>query len=330
MFCHTHQHGLKAALCIAAALPVVAYGDEALLRFRAESSVLTGEIRLGDVSTVSLGDEHTAAAMKEVIIGESAPPGYSRFVTPSEIVRYYLAPHFPDVSFRIADDRRISVTTLGKSIKIIDIEQNIRSYITQQLKWERDNYTVRIVARKGTEITCYDAPYSLEISGLTSGYAKGSLRLTVHIMQKEKTFRMTVPVKIEVTAPVVVAKQPIPRGSELSEHNTELAHRDVTYCSYVCYSGIDQICNKIAIRSLKAGTIIHEKHVKAKPLIERGEMVRIRVRKGPVSVSVTGTAKENGLAGQLIWVQNNKSGKLLQAEVVTRGTVRLPISEEAI
>jgi flagella basal body P-ring formation protein FlgA len=61
--------------------------------------------------------------------------------------------------------------------------------------------------------------------------------------------------------------------------------------------------------------------VKTVPAVEKGDPVAIIVKKGRISVSVVGIAREQGEIGEKIWVQNSKTNKLIRVKIKGKGIV---------
>jgi flagella basal body P-ring formation protein FlgA len=76
-----------------------------------------------------------------------------------------------------------------------------------------------------------------------------------------------------------------------------------------------------ALRSVAAGGILHDRMLRAIPVVARGDQVRIHYIGERVKISVLGVARDNGGSGERIWVENLQTGKLIRAAVSGKGSV---------
>ena len=74
-------------------------------------------------------------------------------------------------------------------------------------------------------------------------------------------------------------------------------------------------------RTLKAGDYLRQADLKETPVILAGDPVELHVRRGQVSVTVRGFARQNGCLGQTIPVRSELTGRLVNARVAGPGRV---------
>ncbi len=77
------------------------------------------------------------------------------------------------------------------------------------------------------------------------------------------------------------------------------------------------------MRSIRMGRAIRTDRLEEAPVILRGDRITLSLRRGGLSISTTGKAKEDGLQGALIKVTNLDSRKTVIAKVIGPGHVRV-------
>ncbi|HNQ02925.1 MAG TPA: flagellar basal body P-ring formation chaperone FlgA, partial [Syntrophales bacterium] len=80
---------------------------------------------------------------------------------------------------------------------------------------------------------------------------------------------------------------------------------------------------KKATAGLNAGTEITRQMLRSAPVVKKGEVVRIVLESGPMTISAVGLCQEDGGRGDLIRVQNVSSKKIIFARVMGTALVRV-------
>lgn len=76
-------------------------------------------------------------------------------------------------------------------------------------------------------------------------------------------------------------------------------------------------------RNVRAGTPLEKRLLAVPVLVHRNEFVQIESGSGAIKVHAEGEALDDGYQGDTIKVKNNRSGKIVQATVIDRNTVRI-------
>ena len=126
------------------------------------------------------------------------------------------------------------------------------------------------------------------------------------------------------TQQIAVVKRLIPRGGSVDLANVNI----VPLKSRKLSRGVRPLIwqkgeNLRARRALRVGTIIGEWDVDPMPDINAGDPVSIEMIRGNIRVTATAIAKEDGFAGETIWVQNSKSHRRIRVKVIESGRVEL-------
>ena len=308
-------------LCVVLHLTVlinISTAASASLFFKDTVLINDSIMTLSDLATVSSQNSELLMALKKASAGQTAPPGYSRFVNSRDLVLYRLQAAFPDVDFSFTGADRILVRTDFSELRVGDYSREIHDYLESVIKWGKDTWKLTI-ENPGESWKCLKAPVIVTPGGAEQGYPKGRTVLTLLVEQGSRKTRVPVRCNIEVVIPVVVLTNQVVRGQEITTAACEIRRFDITHFGPLPYRSLDQVFGMRAARTLAPGTVLHDRLVQAIPLVDKGDLVQILVQKGRVKVAVSGIARESGGPGERIWVENSSSRKLMRVTVKEKG-----------
>jgi len=122
---------------------------------------------------------------------------------------------------------------------------------------------------------------------------------------------------------VVVAMHPIERGELINEGSVTIERCDVTMLLGKYFSNMEQLEGLQAKMRIGLGRPLNMHYLEQRPLVERGDMVRIEAKVGGIVAVTMGLAKDKGAEGDHIVVMNTTSREKLLAEVIGPGKVRV-------
>ncbi|MBD3317022.1 MAG: flagellar basal body P-ring formation protein FlgA [Chitinivibrionales bacterium] len=292
------------------------------ITFSDSSLVNDTAIRLGDIAQLHGDDGALTRELEARIIGQAAPPGFARYVGHYEAVRYAVTSRFPTVELPEPTTGRTRVVTDYRTAGIDDYRDRILDYLATTIEWVPQDYTVDIENADETW-RCHNHPFTVRVEGLTDPRPRGHVRLWLVVTQMGKERRVMVRCRVKVTAAVLVAAGTIRRGEPISAAAIRKERRDITSLRFVPLTEPTAVSKVRAVRTLTPGTVLHDRCVEKMPLIYRDDLVYVTTQAGNVRVSVRARARESGGLGDLIWVQNLNSRKLLRVKVRGKEDVRV-------
>lgn len=301
---------------------VSAYATPIELLFKDSASVNDTIITFGDVASVRSRDSGIAEKIRQIAAGISAPAGFSRFVSAEDAVIFRLKPLFGNAQISIHGSRRVSVFTNYKKVSVSDYRENIIGYIKSNLSWPQQCFSVAILNPEHSW-NVLNQPFDVSLRGLSDCYAKGNTQVELIAKQGNRTYRIPVRCKINVAISVIVACRQIKRGKIVEIEDCEFRKMDITGFGPTPLGSIEDIKNMQALRTIEPGTVIHDRLLKQKPLIEKGDRVTICSESVSVRVYVSAVARESGNTGEKIWVQNENSNRLIRVTVLDKGKVAI-------
>ena len=291
------------------------------IHFFDSAKVKNEKIVLGDIARISIESNCEAksiAGLPELFIGEAAPAGYSRFVDVHTILQTYLRPQFSHISTGGA--QRVKVRTDAYFKTVGDYENQIVSYLKKNMHWSEKDVTI-IVKNPEKQWRCYKKNFQITFHGITTPYPKGNIQFFMKITQGNWILTIPVHCNIKVTTPVVSVAEQISRNEKIQKKHIRLVSVDITSFKYTPCTSVSSIVGNIAVKTLSPGTIIHTGCIKPVPDICRGDQINIILQKGKIKLSVSGRAREEGMKGDRIWVENIQSHKLMKVIIIGKGLV---------
>ena len=134
----------------------------------------------------------------------------------------------------------------------------------------------------------------------------------------------SVALRVKAVAEVLTATADIHQNDPLTDKNTSWEKRDITTISTPITKSSDaDASERIAHRSLKAGTVITSSDAELPPAVHKGDSVNLVVRCGNVTLRATGEARQDGHIGETVRVFSGVSQGDLRARVVEPGLVEI-------
>jgi len=131
--------------------------------------------------------------------------------------------------------------------------------------------------------------------------------------------------RIDIYGPVLVARQPLARGSTIQETDLEPVERNLSNLPYGYYTDSQSIAGQLAKRNITAATVITPQMLQAPKLVKRGQRVTLIVETGPLKIRSTGKAMSDGKSGDLVSVKSDGSLRVVDGIVVSPGVIKVTL-----
>ncbi|GAA0688617.1 hypothetical protein GCM10009104_13550 [Marinobacterium maritimum] len=149
-------------------------------------------------------------------------------------------------------------------------------------------------------------------------------RITAKVGCNQPRWSLFVTGQAQVFKPVVMAANPIIKGSRIRASMLQLREQDISSLRGDYFQRQQDVSGHLARISISADTVITPRMLTQANAISRGDAVTIEARRGGVLIRTEGTAQENGRIGETIDVTNNRSGIKVRARVTASGRVQVP------
>jgi len=131
--------------------------------------------------------------------------------------------------------------------------------------------------------------------------------------------------RIDVFGPVLVARQPLARGTAIQETDLELVERNLSDMPYGYYTASQSIEGQLAKRTITSATVITPQMLQAPNLVKRGQRVTLIVETGPLKIRSTGKAMNDGKSGDLVSVKSDGSLRTVDGIVISPGVIKVAL-----
>lgn len=134
-----------------------------------------------------------------------------------------------------------------------------------------------------------------------------------------------VPARVRVVQQVVVAVQPVPRGTVLTAADVRLEARDTSTLSSGYFQDDSEVLGKVVTNALATGSVLTPQIVKAPMVVRRGERVTLLAQTAGIEVRMAGKALADGALGQRIQVRSLPSKRIVEGVVGRDGVVSVDL-----
>lgn len=161
-----------------------------------------------------------------------------------------------------------------------------------------------------------------------------ALQLTLHGARKDygyltvrvrcsgsQPWTVYVSANVDITTQVIVATRPLQRGQIIDDTMITLKRLSLNGLGQHFYQRAEDIIGKQVAHSMSGNRVIRSNMLEEALLVKRGDNVVIIAQNEALAVKMTGTALSNGQKGEQIRVKNNRSQRIVKAEVLSRGEV---------
>ncbi len=144
-----------------------------------------------------------------------------------------------------------------------------------------------------------------------------------------RPWKVYVPVEVAVSATVLVASRPLPRGHVLTAADVREERRDVSRLRRGYLSDLSQLAGQRLKAPLLAGKVLTPGLLEFDRVIRRGQSVTVIANSGGIAVSMAGTALTDGGLNQRIRVENANSGRIIEGIVRSREHIEVLVPDGA-
>ncbi len=131
--------------------------------------------------------------------------------------------------------------------------------------------------------------------------------------------------RVDVFGPVLIARQPLPRGTPIGDSDLELVERNLANLPHGYYTDSQAVTDMLAKRTIAATTVITPHMLQAPKLVKRGQRVTLIAESGAMSIRSVGKALSDGKAGDTVSVRAEGSRRVVDGVVVSQGVIKVTL-----
>lgn len=139
------------------------------------------------------------------------------------------------------------------------------------------------------------------------------------------TWKLHLPVTIEVFADVAVASIPLVKGQILDAAAVKLQKTNIARLKNGYFADNDALKGLEARRSLPSGTVLTSRNLQPRMLVKSGQQVTLVLDYRGLQVKSSGRALQSARMGQRVRVRNSQSQRIVEGIVSGEGLVKITI-----
>jgi flagellar basal body P-ring formation protein FlgA len=204
-----------------------------------------------------------------------------------------------------------------------EIKDAVKSYIEENAPWPKDRIRVEFLAAI-PEAAITAGSSTCQVRSRAGESYIGRTAFVVRFSKGDTFLREeTIRVRIEVLTDVVVTTNGIARDALIDPIDVTVKKKWLDTVTSGVVTDVNEVGGKKAAMRINAGTEITKHMLRSVPVVKKGEVVRIVLESGPMSISAVGLCQEDGGQGDLVRVENTSSKKIIFARVMGRSTVKV-------
>ena len=204
-----------------------------------------------------------------------------------------------------------------------EIKDAVKSHIEENAPWPKDRIRVEYLAAI-PEAAIAAGSSTCQVRSRAGESYIGRTAFVVRFCKGDMFLREeTIRVRIEVLTDVVVTTNGIVRDALIDPSDVTVKKKWLDTVTSGVVTDVNEIEGKKAAMRINAGTEITKHMLRSVPVVKKGEVVRILLESGPMSISAVGLCQEDGGQGDLVRVENTSSKKIIFARVMGRSTVKV-------
>lgn len=137
----------------------------------------------------------------------------------------------------------------------------------------------------------------------------------------ERRWTVYVPATLEIYANVLVSTRFLDRGDIISPEDLTYRRVDIATTGHGHVLDMDRVTGMQVKRPIKIGATIKTNYLEALEIVEKGQTVVVTSSSRFLSVETSGVALSSGQLGEQIKVKNERSNRVVSAQIVAPGRV---------
>lgn len=215
----------------------------------------------------------------------------------------------------------------GDFITPVEIEAEVRQYLNDTLRKDNNEssnlfeITVSNLDPR-LQLRACDTPLRKTITSPRPYGTNVSVKLQCN---DSKRWTIYVPAQIDQFAEVAVLSRSLSRGSVISEADITLTTMNTAKAGFGHIRDPERAIGMQLKRPLQAGEPLRISHLRAPEMVKKGDRVTLEASTVGVTVITAGKALGKGQLGDQIQVRNTKSDRVVDAEIIAPGRVKVSL-----
>ena len=271
------------------------------------------KVYLKDVAEIKCSDEFTQTKLEKIAVCGNILPAKPRLLSKDFIRSRIKQNRILPSRFRVDGAEQISVNLKTTELNREDFRKAVKDYINSL---EHSENSKLEIIQLPDRLLAPANDLSIKVIPRKYGNYKGSLSLSLGVYNGNTLYkRLVAKVKRKVFDEAVVAIQRIQKGQVITQADIELRNMDVTGAGKGYCNDIALVIGKRSKSLISAEGLIQKKMIESDPILKKGDIVSIMIKKGTVQLTVAGEAKQDGFIGDLVNVRSSLNKTILRGVV---------------
>ncbi len=166
------------------------------------------------------------------------------------------------------------------------------------------------------------APLEIDFANRDRVYGNTALVIRCPV---NTTWKLHLPVSIEVFADVAVAANPLVKGQILDAAAIKMQKTNVARLKNGYFAETRALAGLEARRNLRSGTVLTPRNLQPRLLVKSGQQVTLVLDYRGLQVKSSGQALQSARMGQRVRVRNSQSQRIVEGVVSGEGLVKITI-----
>lgn len=210
-----------------------------------------------------------------------------------------------------------SLSTFSATLEQIEqIQQAAQNHVLSTVEKPAGGELIVNASNLDERIFATDCPEGLNTS--SSSHNGSASNITVLVECPTDNWRIYVPVRLTMTVPMVTALHAISRGQVITERDVTISMVDLLRFRRQGFSSQDMVIGAKTKKNLQLNDVINHNDI---CVVCRNESILIKATNNGMNITTKGIALSDGNLGEQIKVKNERSNRIIDAQVSGMGEV---------
>ncbi len=280
-------------------------------------------LHLGEIVRLDVTPDYTGPDLADLEIGPAPLPGREAFVTRSHLLLSLKSRKVPVEEVRFSGAAKTVVLRDAQTVSAQKLRRVVIGYLEKHMPWAPEDVEIgRITGLRDLVLPSGGVTYQVVPQPHADFLGTTPLQVVLETTGGGKK-QIWVNADIRAYVPVVTARHPIARLSQIDANDLRIERRNLAGLNSDYFSSVEEVVGTRSRSLIRAGNPIRKNQVEIPPVVRRGDLVTMKVESRLFRITARGKVLENGIPGAIVRVQNIASKKEVYGKVIDGSTVQI-------
>ncbi|NOY52384.1 MAG: flagellar basal body P-ring formation protein FlgA [Deltaproteobacteria bacterium] len=277
---------------------------------------------LQEIARVHMDPGTVVPDLGSLEIGPAPLPGKKIIITRSRLLLLLKSRKIRARDVHFSGAEQTVILRDAQTVTARQIRRVVKQYLVKEIPWRSNEVEIgRITGPRDLLLPAGKIAWQVISQPHTDFLGTTPLQVILETAGEKK--QIWVNADIRVYVPVVTARHPIARMSQIDANDVVVERRNLAGMNSDYFSSVKDIVGTRSRSFIRAGEPIRKNEVEIPPVVRRGDLVTMQVENNLFRIIARGKVLENGIPGAVIRVQNIASKKEVYGKVIDGSTVRI-------